>query len=319
MAQVPSAVADKEKEIMEKYYSAENTQPPQDQPPADQTPTDTPVPPVVDAPPPSDDQPKPDPEVERLRAELERSQQAYNTLKGKYDAELPELYRNVKMLSEEVANLKSAPAPTKPVEPVPEVVTALADSHPAMVEAITYIAKKAAEEAIRAAVDATVKPLEDRLNATARTVQETAEERFERTLTEQVKGDWRALDKDQRFIDWLNVPDRYTGVTRLELLRRAYASGSAATVANFFNDYLSETGQTTASDSPPRSKERLVTPSHSGKAKAPASTEVEAVTRKELVQFTNDLTSGKYRGREEERQKMQAKIDRAIAANRIID
>lgn len=317
---IPSAVAEKEKEILEKYYSGN----PEEEKKQDDQKVEAPDQAATDAPPldeaaTTENPPDQNAEVERLKAELERAQQAYNTLRGKYDSELPELYRSVKALTEEVASLKSAPAPQKPAETVPEVVTALQESHPAMVEAITYLAKKAASEAINSAVSDTVKPLEERLNMTARTVKETAEERFERTLDEQVKGDWRMIDKDPKFIEWLNVSDRYTGVTRLDLLRRAYQSGLAGTVANFFNDYLSETGQLN-NPAPPKSKSNLVAPSSSSnKAKQPVPTEIEPISRRDLVQFSNDLISGKYVGREEEQKKMQAKIDRAIAAGRITD
>src|SRR5262245_51787741 len=64
---------------------------------------------------------------------------------------------------------------------------------------------------------------------------------------------WRAINSDERFHQWLLLPDPYSGVIRDRLLKDAAAAGDAQRVANFFRGYLAAGGQAPANPGSARS------------------------------------------------------------------
>jgi len=66
--------------------------------------------------------------------------------------------------------------------------------------------------------------------------------------------DWRTINTDSRFHQWLLLPDPYSGIIRDRLLKDAALAANAPRVASFFKGYLAEvaaTGQAEPSHNPP--------------------------------------------------------------------
>jgi len=56
-----------------------------------------------------------------------------------------------------------------------------------------------------------------------------------------VVPDWRTVDRDPAFIEWLQAPAPYTRATKFQLLRAAAAEYDAETTAQFFLDFKAAT------------------------------------------------------------------------------
>jgi hypothetical protein len=54
---------------------------------------------------------------------------------------------------------------------------------------------------------------------------------------------WRQVDQDQRWLNWLLMPEPLSGRIRQELLNEAAARGDATAVVAFFRGFLREAGQ----------------------------------------------------------------------------
>src|SRR5215475_3610319 len=54
--------------------------------------------------------------------------------------------------------------------------------------------------------------------------------------------DWRAINNDARFHQWLLLPDTYSGIIRDRLLKDAAAAASAQRVISIFQGFIREVG-----------------------------------------------------------------------------
>src|SRR5262249_34418005 len=54
--------------------------------------------------------------------------------------------------------------------------------------------------------------------------------------------DWRAINNDERFHQWLLLPDTYSGIIRDRLLKDAAAAANAQRVISIFQGFLREVG-----------------------------------------------------------------------------
>jgi len=61
---------------------------------------------------------------------------------------------------------------------------------------------------------------------------------------------WREINNDERFHNWLLQSDTFSGVIRDRLLKDAARAGDASRVANFFRGYLAAAGQASAGQAP---------------------------------------------------------------------
>src|SRR5262249_35769166 len=70
---------------------------------------------------------------------------------------------------------------------------------------------------------------------------------------------WRTINADERFHQWLLMPEPYSGIIRDRLLKDAAAAGNAQRVANFFRGFLAAAGQTPAAHASQRTPRRTRT------------------------------------------------------------
>lgn len=154
-----------------------------------------------------------------------------------------------------------------------------------------------------------------------------ARSRMFSTLDAQVPK-WKEINDDQDFLSWLALPDTYSGVIRHELLMAAWERNDSPRVLAFFNGFLAEEAAVAPAPpvpdvppgTPPAGKVPLETFAAPGRAKSAAvdtPTEKPTFTRVQISQFYLDKTSGKYRGREEEANRIEAQIFAAQGDGRI--
>lgn len=171
-----------------------------------------------------------------------------------------------------------------------------------------------------------IKSLEAKLNGVGQQVVLSKREKMLQTLDERLPN-WREVNKDPEFLDWLDLPDPYSGAIRQELLKAAYEQNHTPRVLNFFNGFLAqEAALSPARQEPPADPatsdrlplESLAAP---GRAKAAATPQVPAekpiITRAQVARFYADLTAGKYRGRDQQKDQLEAMIFEAQREGRV--
>jgi hypothetical protein len=122
-------------------------------------------------------------------------------------------------------------------------------------------------------------------------------EAFEKSLTDAV-ADWRALNFDNGFIAWLQVVPPGETRTRIQMLRERESALDHAGCAKFFNDYKSEHP---FQQPPPAPRQpdisRQFTPDSSGGAGESAPDAAKRTwTRAQIKQFFRDKAEGRYNG-----------------------
>lgn len=194
-------------------------------------------------------------------------------------------------------------------------------------EFLTVVGKKAKEELlpIVKGYESKISELEERLKNVGGYVQQDARSRMESMLDDRTPN-WRDINFDPNFISWLKLPDPYSGVIRHEMLKAAYERNDSPRVAAFFNGFLAdeaatdpameETGRTQAPAKP--SLEKFAAP---GRAKTAAASGAPAekpiFTRAQIAKFYAESASGKFRGKEAEKDRLEAQIFEAEREGRI--
>jgi hypothetical protein len=275
----------------------------------------------------------------------------FNAMKGRYDR----LVTDVGAMSEQMRNLQTenaalrqnAPTPVPPFDgtPPPSLLTEqeIQDYGPEFIDVV----RRAAAE-IAAPLQEEVRTLRGQLG----TVQQETGNSFLTRMNATISGlipNWQALNQDPRFVQWVGLPEVYSGVIRQELMQQAWNSGDAQRVAAFFRAFLAEeaavdphAGQaranggfpTSLAPAPPTgmvpaatpggvplqtrlSLDTLVAPgrAHSA-AQQPADKPV--YTAQDITKFYTDVAAGKWRAREAERAAIDADIIAAQHEGRII-
>jgi hypothetical protein len=159
------------------------------------------------------------------------------------------------------------------------------------------------------------------VQAVAHRQQMTAEQQFWADLSAAVPN-FRQVNDTPDFQSWLLQADPLTGITRQTYLDDAQRSLDAGRVANFFRTWLESTGQAAVAQStgPAASSEleKQVSPGRSRSTGTPATAKQGKVyTPQDIQKFFNDVRQGKYKGREQDRDRIERDIFAAQRENRI--
>ena len=279
--------------------------------------------------------------------ECAKWQQRYDVLKGKYDAEVPRYAYRAQYLENQILDLNgqinalrsatpaASPAAAPPGSPAatPATTISIAD---ALKENPEF---KGFKENFPDIADMVVKMMD---TAATKINQDTAQRfaalegnsvqdrqtKFTAALNAKHPG-CQTMGQDPNWAMWLAQKDRYSPRKRLDLLKEANQAMDAEAVINLLDDFKADMIKagnppasvpvTPASSIPPAAP--FVTPP-SGPGSAPANLNAqgpEAVTRSFINQFYQEKTRGRYKGREEEVAKIEAKINAAVAAGRVLN
>lgn len=214
-------------------------------------------------------------------------QQKYETMKGKYDREVPRLNDRIKQLEVTVDNLNqlivdinttgraSAPAQEeeKPVVNNFKPVNAgdfegYGDEVIDLVNNFNSLAE-------------TLNDLKTEVGTVKKNVATTAEERFYSDLAKAVP-DWRTKNADLGWKQWLMERDDFSSVQRQALLEDAHGKLDAGRVAKIFKTYFNESPAENTESSPKVEKqnplEEQVVPASSSASSGPVNTDSPTVT-----------------------------------------
>lgn len=191
-------------------------------------------------------------------------------------------------------------------------IDAIGEEELSMVDRLTRQAVEEATKELRSKVEAAEARERQQRQAQAETVKASAYNIFLKRLGA-VVPDFAEIDVDPRFEQWLNLNDPISGFVRKDLFKQAEAVGDVGRVAGFFQDFKKAV-------TPRQTLDSKVTPVGSSATAQPTmknNQEPEMVSVADYEQFMDDVTRGRFKGREQERQKWDAYFEKALAEGRI--
>lgn len=276
----------------------------------------------VEAPPVQVPPPAPAPTPAPAPATPEPWEQRYRTLQGQYNAKVPALERQIQEMSEQLKALQAKPAP-QPETPAPNPKD-VEDFGKDMVEMVhrnveQQLAHFGRQFAGRLEnVEKAVQTLSQGVQATSQTTAYTAEQMFFASLAREVP-DYETINADPRFLGWLAEVDRIYGKPRQTALDDAAQNFDAARAAAVFRAFKEAIAPPPAPVAPaPSALEMQVAPNASGGSQLPTPVEKPIFTDKQVNDFYNDVARGRFRGREQEQQRIEAAINLAAAEGRVL-
>jgi len=262
--------------------------------------------------------------------------QKYKTLQGMYNAEVPRLHQQNREMTQRIQQMEQllaslsaqqadASAPPAAVErivtdqDVAEYGESLDVMRKVSREELGPVAQRIAKlEGLLQQMQMNVVP---QVQAVAQRQQISAEQQFWADLSTAVPN-FRQVNDNPAFQTWLLQADPLTGITRQTYLDDAQRSLDALRVSNFFRTWLESTGQAAVAQptgrGPSSELEKQVAPGRSRGAGAPANpNQGKMYTPADIQKFFNDVRSGKYKGREQDRARIERDIFAAQRENRI--
>lgn len=249
-------------------------------------------------------------------------QQRFNVINGKYNAEVPELHRQLRATQERIAEIereKQIVAATRP---------RLTDEDRKEWGDTIEVMQRASEDAHAAklaAMQAEIDRLKGLLESLGGTVTkvtgETYFQRMDRELPE-----WRQINVHDAFLAWLAVPDEISGVPRMDHLQQHHAAQNADAVLKVFRAFLKEQPnavQIAKQPTPenPGAAAYIAPTGSSGSGGAPGSDGKPRYTLGQITglqkQVSTDLALGRYRGREDEASRLLQEYDAAYLEGRV--
>jgi hypothetical protein len=251
------------------------------------------------------------------------------TWKGRYDKQVEQtrtLSQRLGEMERLMAELQAKPAPKTEVPVTQQRLITPQEETDYGSEFLNVVAKKAKEELlpIIAKQEVELENLRSQLNGVGTMVTQDAHERMRNLLSQRVPN-WLELNTKSEFLNWLALPDPYSGNIRQSMLTAAWNANDGPRVANFFMGFLSEEAALTPTTTQPAvpaksgkpSLDQFVAP---GRAKTAATNPAEkpTYTSRQISQFYADSAAGKYHGREAEKAAIEADIFAAQREGRLV-
>jgi hypothetical protein len=133
--------------------------------------------------------------------------------------------------------------------------------------------------------------------------------------------DWKEINADPKFLDWLMEVDQLTGLSRQTYLEDAQRNLDVNRVVSFFSTWQGNNGQSVAQ--PTRNAvasqlDKQVAPGRGRSGGAPTVEQHKMYAPKDIQKFFDDVRKGVYRGKEAERDRIERDIFAAQRENRIV-
>jgi hypothetical protein len=245
----------------------------------------------------------------------------YETLQGKYNAEVPKLNRELAKLKEEI--FERLGDPEKQVEQPPakaddtaEFEAELEGYREQFGDDLLNVIEKLSERKAKHLLGESLSPVSQKVDSVESAQIQSAQAAFTEDLSDKVDGDWEPLWKgeDQQFIDFLDQKEPNGFFTYREVVQKANDSWDAEAMSKVFNTYL-------ASQAPPEKKvveptPQDVAPERKAVQGEPDSGEGRIWTQADISEFQTKDRQGKYS--DEESQALWADFLKAPSEGRIV-
>jgi hypothetical protein len=258
-------------------------------------------------------------------------QQKYQTLQGMYNADVPRLNSQLQDISQRsqqmeqlIATMQAAPPPEPTPVPASSLTEAEVDEYGESIDIMRKVSQEIAGQYQKQISDltATVQQLQGsvvpRVEQIANDQAQNADQVFWSNLTTEVPN-WREVNDNQDFQSWLLETDPLSGLTRQTYLDDAQRNRDVARVSSFFTSWASVTGAKVAQPNRTASElEKQVTPGKGRNSGASQSGELKTYTPQDITKFFEKVRTGKFAGKEKERDAIERDIFAAQADGRIV-
>jgi len=232
-------------------------------------------------------------------AELRKFKARYLSLKGKYDAEVPTLHKELnefkKSVVERLSTLAENPAQSKAEQhQEADIISRLKEDYgDDFIDSVKALAEQIADEKIKASlstVQAKVDSVED-------TQIKVAQDDFKKYLDEHVNGDWKRLwdGKDKGFFEFLAKPDPSGLYTYGELVELYNEKWDSEKLSKVLNTYLeTKTPSKPKQTSHDKEKESMIAPSRTTTHNTPDTDDKPIWTKASIAEFQRLDRQGKF-------------------------
>lgn len=240
-----------------------------------------------------------------LKEQHRKLEAAYNTLQGKYKAEVPRLQAQLNEVIARANDLQSKlDAKEQSTQEAPAAVGELAES---LREELGDDAAKAVQTFAQQLVQSSVKQATEDLQ---KTTKEQQEARFWNTVRNTVY-DFDSINTSPEFIQWLAQPNPDTGLSRQDDLNRAGADLDSASVISIFQEFKQRNAKATPPPNQATPEQHLDTPRV--QRQAPVEQKPQ-YTPADYQTLQMEIQRGLWRGKEAEAAALEKEILEAITA-----
>lgn len=285
----------------------------------------------------SEPAPSPEPAGPGDGTQEESFEQKYRSLQGMYNSEVPrlnaqnqELAQRLEQMEQLIASIQAAPATPPVAEPTAPPASLITDEEREEYGESLDIMRKVSQE-VAAAYQGRIDQLESvianmqgtvmpRVEQLASQQAHTAEQAFWSDLTIAVP-EWRTTNENPDFQSWLLEVDPLSGLPRQTYLDDAQRNLDAIRVASFFTSWGQVNGTVTPKPNrtaPNSELEKQVAPGRGRTSATPPGNAPVTYTPADITAFFKDVQLGKFKDKEEERDKIERDIFAAQQDGRIV-
>lgn len=304
-----------EQELLNAANPQELTQDPEPAP----EPTADPEPVFDPEPAPADPEPEPQPEPTKS-SDDETWERRYKTLQGMFNAETARFKSEVADLKDQlkqaISELKEAK--TTPTEPQRSLVTDK-DVEDFGGDLVDLIGRKAADvvNAQMAQLKEENARLREELGSVSEQQGEARRDVYFSNL-ERLVPDYRELNVDPDFLEWLAEADTLSGQPRQNFLNIAFESYDVDRTAVLFNSFKDSRAPAPQPKAVPKELQRQVAPGTSKASSVSTTPAQERIWKmSEIDSFYKDVARGVYKGNDAEQARIEAEIDQAVLEGRL--
>lgn len=250
----------------------------------------------------------------------------YEVLKGKYDNEVPrlsfELAQANRMIAEMRQELESLKTKIPRVEEKPQAPQELSklrqfkEEYPDIFDGVQTLIEEAVNEKLAKKLEETVKPISQEISTVKDNLGKTERERYLMALDSDphIGKVWRTINEDPAFIQWLQEPEPFSGISKYQLLMDAWNNMDAQRTIRFFKEYQAsrKTDQQKVKAPKVDVRDEELHPPRGQRSMEPRVESQEIITPEMYKKFTMDVIAGKYRGREAEAEKEEQRLLRGL-------
>ena len=266
----------------------------------------------------------------------------FKGLQQAYDRDVRQTREHLNQMSEQLNRLQQENAtlrqPTPSAAAPPQSLLSeqeVADYGPEFVDVVRRVARE-----VSTPLESEIVSLRNQLGYVQQETGNSFLNRMDETIGAQIKN-WREINQHPQFIEWVKLPDVFSGAIRQSLMQEAWNAGDARRVAAFFQAFLAEVaavdpqranGQsrpaprmsitptpspvTSPQAAPSLALEDLAAPGRAHSAATPA--EKPVYSSADITRFYTDVKLGRWRGREQQQAAIDADIMLAQREGRIL-
>jgi len=259
-------------------------------------------------------------------------EQKYKTLQGMYNAEVPRLNAKNRELSSRVSQMEEllSTMSNQPVADISVDQKLITDADMQEYGDSIEVMRRAAREEVSQA-NSRVSTLEKQLRELQASVvpqvqqithrqAQSNEQSFWATLAQRVP-DWNEINDSEGFQSWLLEIDPLTGISRQTYLEDAQANLDASRVASFFDSWAQANGRSVAQTNRKAQTSQLekqVAPGRGRSTQSSRPSGDQTYSPDDIKGFFEAVRKGKYKGREDERGRIERDIFAAQREGRIV-